>query len=125
MYLSNNKLPESIVIIGTDAFSNCTSLIIDDLYLPNLTTLGGAFFNCDVRKISNLGSITNVTGFQNNINLKSVVLPETITTIYSWAFGNCTSLTTINLPKTITTIEGQAFSNCTSLVIDELNLPNL
>lgn len=125
MYLPNNKLPESITTIDSLAFDGCTSLRIDELYLPNLKTINGGFERCDVRKITNLGSITTVSGFDNNANLTSVVLPETITTINYNAFNNCTSLTTINLPESITTIGSNSFSNCTSLVIDGLYLPNL
>ena len=125
MYLPNNKLPESITIIDSQAFNGCTNLRIDELYLPNLKTINGGFENCDVRKITNLGSITKVVGFQNNANLESVVLPETVTTIDYKAFSNCTSLTTINLPESVTTINSNSFGNCTSLVIDELYLPNL
>lgn len=125
MYLPNNKLPESITTIFENAFEGCTSLRIDELYLPNLKTINGGFESCDVRKITNLGSITKVAGFSNNVNLTSVVLPETVTTIGWKAFSNCTSLTTINIPESVTTIANQAFSNCTSLVIDELYLPNL
>ena len=125
MYLPNNKLPESITTIDSGAFDGCTNLRIDELYLPNLKTINGGFENCDVRKITNLGSITKVAGFANNANLESVVLPETLTTINNNAFSNCTSLTTINLPESVTTINGSSFGNCTSLVIDELYLPNL
>lgn len=125
MYLPNNKLPESITTIDSQVFDGCTNLRIDELYLPNLKTINGGFERCDVRKITNLGSITTVSGFDNNANLTSVVLPETITTINYNAFNNCTSLTTINLPESITTIGSNSFSNCTSLVIDGLYLPNL
>lgn len=125
MYLPNNKLPESITIIDEKAFEGCTRLRIDELYLPNLKTINGGFESCDIRKITNLGSITKVAGFSNNANLISVVLPETVTTIYDSAFADCTSLTTINIPETVTTIGYRTFNNCTSLVIDELYLPNL
>ena len=125
MYLPNNKLPESITTIDRQAFDGCTSLRIDELYLPNLKTINGEFDSCDIRKITNLGSITKVGGFSNNTNLISVVLPETVTTINGSAFTDCTSLTTINIPETVTTIGYRTFNNCTSLVIDELYLPNL
>ena len=125
MYLPNNKLPESITTINRQAFDGCTSLRIDELYLPNLKTINGGFDSCDIRKITNLGSITKVGGFSNNTNLISVVLPETVTTINGSAFTDCTSLTTINIPETVTTIGYRTFNNCTSLVIDELYLPNL
>ena len=125
MHLPNNKLPESITAIDSGAFDGCTSLEINELYLPNLQTFNGGFESCDVRKITNLGSISSVSGFSSNTNLESVILPETVTTIEQKAFNNCTSLTTINIPESVTTIGWRTFNNCTSLVIDELYLPNL
>jgi hypothetical protein len=56
--------------------------------------------------------------------LENVVLPNTLKTIGSYAFYNCTNLKTIDLPSTITTLNESIFLNCTKLEID-VNLPNL
>lgn len=77
--------------------------------------------------------------FKDNVKIKSVTLPNTITsiaytfkgctaletvifednstleTISNHAFDGCTSLTTINLPKTLKDINIMAFYNCKSL----------
>lgn len=42
-------------------------------------------------------------------SIKSVILPEGITAIGTWAFRNHTSLATVNLPSTLTNIGSQAF----------------
>lgn len=125
--LVNNTLPQSITTLSNNSvFDGCSNLVIDDLNLPNLTTLSNDCFNyTKVRKISNLGSITTVTGFRYCSELESVVLPETITTIDGNAFSDCLKLKSINIPETVTTIRPGIFNNCTSLVIDELYLPNL
>ena len=48
-------------------------------------------------------------------SLKSVVIPEGVTTIKSGAFWHCKSLAEVKLPSTLTTIEGFAFNDCQSL----------
>lgn len=76
-----------------------------------------------------LAAIPNSNGnfgfAQYATNLWKVVLPETLTSIGSYAFRGCTSLVDINLPETLTSIGNYAFGGCTSLEFDELNLPSL
>ena len=100
--LTTINLPETITTIGGAAFWECYSLVIDDLSLPNLTTLGdGAFRSTKIKKVSNLGNITQLeariydTGvFYGCTNLKVVVLPATLETLGSQysPFTGCTSL---------------------------------
>ncbi len=47
--------------------------------------------------------------------IHNLVIPNTVTTIRSHAFKNCTNLSTITIPSSVITIESQAFSGCTSL----------
>ena len=65
-----------------------------------------------------------VEGSDNKEIGGNVDIPETITyeghdysvtSIYSYAFRDCTKLTGINIPNSVTTIGGDAFSNCTGL----------
>ena len=71
-----------------------------DLILPShpngytLETLGGYSFN-------------------DNDQLISVVIPETVTTIGQNCFQDCTSLSSIVVPASVTSIERYAFSGCT------------
>lgn len=53
--------------------------------------------------------------WDNNIYLKTVVLPNTITTIKPGIFQYCTSLKTVVLPQSILNIDTSAFSGCTNL----------
>lgn len=145
--------PSSITAIGSNAFKGCTSLEIDNLALPNLTSIGkGAFMNVKIRRISDLGKLTYLTDagytFGDRNILEEIILPETMTEIYdnalykytaltnvtlpsslttikANAFNGCTALTNITLPSSLVTIEKNAFNNCTSLEIEDLSLPNL
>lgn len=60
-----------------------------------------------------------VKGIYNNAfrytRLTSVTLPNTITTIGSAAFGNCSRLSTITIPNSVTSIGDGAFEYCSEL----------
>ena len=53
--------------------------------------------------------------FMNCVNLTSVTLGTGLTEIGAQAFSGCTKLTSISLPASITTIGNNAFSGCTAL----------
>ena len=62
--------------------------------------------------------------FQNNKQIKNIILPETIKNINDNAFRN-SSLKSINLPTSIVKIGNNAFENCRNLILDTTTLPNL
>ena len=71
------------------------------------------------------GAAVNKIGkeaFSNYSNLKSVALPDGITSIGEKAFSNCSDLTSINIPDSVETIGAYAFENCTSL--PSIDLPD-
>ena len=53
--------------------------------------------------------------FYNCYNLKSVVIPDSVTSIGDYAFGYCYSLQSIDIPDSATNIGDYAFSYCYSL----------
>lgn len=98
----------SITTIKNSAFYSCESLVIEELSLPNLTTLEAyAFAGCKIGKIKNLGSITrledggqngSVFGFiDNNWNgiLTEVRLPGTLTYIGNYCFAHQPNLVSV------------------------------
>lgn len=117
-YLKNLKLPESLEYIGIAAFSGCTN-IAPSLIIPNNVSYiaGRAFEFC-----SSLESITlpnsiqvvrNAT-FSGCVSLKSIEIPDNITTIESFAFSSV-GATHINLGRNNKTIENGAFQDCKNL----------
>lgn len=62
--------------------------------------------------------------FQNNKQIKNIILPETIQNINDNAFRN-SSLESINLPTSVITIGNNAFDNCKNLKLDMTALPYL
>lgn len=59
-------------------------------------------------------SITS-SAFKDNVNLQSISLPNTITTIGENAFEGCVKLESITIPDSVTYIEDYAFNECSGL----------
>ena len=55
------------------------------------------------------------------LNIRSVIIPEGITTIGDVAFSGCKRLTEIKLPESLITIDDRAFAYCESLT--EITIP--
>ena len=116
-------IPETVVSIGRDAFTNTSIITID---IPESVKYIGmqAFHSCQ-----NLISVTVPKGvekleaavFYYCSNLATVTLQEGLTYIGEWAFGECDGLTEITLPKSLTHIAGEAFYNCD--LLESVNLP--
>ena len=58
---------------------------------------------------------------KNNLSGK-LVIPDSVTTIGSYAFCECTSLTSVTIPNSVTTIGDWAFAYCNSLT--SITIPN-
>lgn len=63
------------------------------------------------RRVSYIGN----SAFKSCKNMKSVVIPNTVTSIGKWAFAGCGSLESVTFPTSLSSIEAYAFVNCTSL----------
>ena len=55
-----------------------------------------------------------ITGVKDK-GIKSVVIPNGVTSIGNRAFSGCSSLTSITIPDSVTSIGREAFSDCSSL----------
>ena len=132
VFVDKTKITE----INASAFDTCSPLSLE-VDFPNLTELGAAAFNkcANIRKITNLGKITQIKGASNTgqtygdfyqcTSLEDVTLPNTLESIGIRSFYGCTAMTRCVFPSGIVKIGEQAFYNCTSLAFDHLNLPSL
>jgi hypothetical protein len=55
------------------------------------------------------------SAFEGNLNMTSVIIPDSVTSIGYLAFNFCTSLTNVTIGNNVTSIGDFAFANCASL----------
>lgn len=53
---------------------------------------------------------------KGRLDITSIKMPDTVTTIGNWAFANCKNMTSIQLSKNLTSIGEHAFQYCNQLV---------
>lgn len=59
--------------------------------------------------------IAKYNGSASELSIPSQIDGYTVTSIGSYAFEYCTSLKSITIPNSVTTIEQEAFNNCSNL----------
>lgn len=118
------NLPITLKSVPTGTFYNCTSLVIEDLSLPNLEILGkDAFYGVSIKKISNLGKITDISSTYDSTQgtlgrkdtIVSVVFPETLKTLGNSTLYGASNLTECILNEGLNVIHDNVFLNCISL----------
>lgn len=118
--LTSVSIPETVTELEYYAFKGCTSLTA--VTIPSgLTSAGslgnGAFSGCSALTIVQFGSgLASIPeALFEGTGLKTVTLPESVTSIGSWAFANCAKLEQVSFPAGLTSIDLSAFENCTAL----------
>ncbi len=126
--LTSIEIPNSVTSIGSYTFSDCSSLT--SITIPNSVTSisSSAFSGC-----SSFASITVEEGnavydSRNSCNAivetasntlllgcKSTTIPNSVTSIGSYAFYWCTGLTSVTIPNSVTSIGNNAFYGCEKL----------
>ena len=79
----------------------------------------GACFDTEIEIPKRIGGyeVTAISGFTGfNPNIKSVTIPNSVTSIGYRAFNGCESLASVTIPSSVTSIGGFAFDGCRSLV---------
>ena len=113
--LETLTVPANVEEIGDQVFINNKSLLRVDYQAPVLSNY--IFSDCTaLERITLSGSIKEIPeyAFANNTSLIKLVFPETLETLGSSAFQNCTSLKSIELPEGTTTIHS-SFRNCSGI----------
>jgi len=115
------EIPATVTSIGASAFSGCG---VKSVILPptKISYYGPAFFGCDSLVIATT-PCSNDGGdiFSGCNNLRTIIVPEGVTTIKDGAFYQLGSMTKITLPSTLTSIGTHAFYNCINL--DSIAIP--
>ena len=129
--LTSVTIPNSVTTIGVGAFDGCRSLTSIDVASGNLnySSKDGVLFDKNKSTLIQYpignkrteytipNSVTTIGSyaFDDCSNLTSVTIPNSVTTIGSYAFDDCSNLTSVTIPNSVTTIGKYAFSDCSGL----------
>lgn len=121
--LKSIVIPNSVTSMGTAAFKGCISLT--DVRFQtnadgtvNLKTIPTQCFRyCPFTSIEIPEGITTIgdEAFQFNFYLKTMKLPNTLTTIGTHFLCDAKSITTLTIPASVNYIDGAAFHGCENL----------
>ena len=109
-FLTSITIPEGVTSIGGSAFSGCSSLT-----KTNYT--GDIAGWCDIKFVGNLANPIHYSHnfYINDVKIKDLVIPNSVDSIYDYAFYGCSSLTSVIIPNSVTSIGAEAFSDCSSI----------
>jgi len=107
--LASIDIPASVTSIDSDAFRNCTSLASITVDSNN------AYYSSDERGVLFNKNKTTLIQYPAGNSATSYDIPDSVTSIGSYAFSYCTSLASIDIPDSVTSIGKYAFFDCTSL----------
>ena len=126
----NNTAEGAYLNISSYAFDNCDALVRVDLPVQLKTIGERGFGDNDSLETVNFAKGTDFTlynddgtikantlyaAFINDTALKSIVMPEGITSTGYLACGGCTSLEYVYIPASCKALDGEAFNNCKAL----------
>lgn len=116
--LTGITIPDSVTYVGSNAFSSCYG--IKTAKMPTLAIHAMNKFNLETVKLTS-GDTIGDNAFRYCEKLKSIVLPDGITSIGDSAFTYCRELISINLPDSVTYIGSSAFQGCS--MFESINIP--
>ena len=129
--LTSVTIPNSVTSIGSSAFNSCSGLI--KVEINSSSIIGKAFtstsnvkniFGSQVKEYIIGNSVTSIgsNAFYDCSGLTSVTIPNSVTSIGSSAFRGCISLTSVTIPNSVTDIKYETFFGCESLT--SVTIPN-
>ena len=115
------EIPKSVSYIGNRAFSGCspTQLVWNARNCGSI----GSMTTSNITQVT-IGSEVEVlpNQFVKGSQIASVDIPNSVTTVGSYAFYQCSDLTNVTIPNSVTTIGNYAFGNCSGLM--SVSIPN-
>lgn len=134
-HLTSITIPNSLTSIGYNAFYDCPGLesiivesgnaVYDSRNNCNAiieSTTNKLILGCKNSTIPNSVTSIGSSAFSNCTGLTSFVIPEGVTSIEEYAFWRCSDLTSVTISESVTGIGNSAFHHCSSLTsITSLN----
>ena len=107
---------DSAVSVTTDSAVSVTNFDVDDFDSSTGTITGYNGSDSEVVipseingvKVTSIGDWT--FGYSNNL-MRSITIPNSVTSIGNYAFAGCSSLTSITISNSVTSIGGHSFSS--------------
>ena len=110
------SIPNSVKYISEGAFYYCSKLT--SVHISDLAAWCRIAF--DYSNANPLSYARNL--YLNGTLVTDLVIPNSVTTIGSYAFWGCSSLTSVTIPSSVTSIGSSAFNGCSSLT--SITIPN-
>lgn len=106
--LTSIALPKSVLTVDPTAFIACNEMtqILVDAENPNLCSIDGVLFSKDKKSL-----LIFPWGKSSN----EYFIPDGVLTIETKAFYNCLNVFSVRIPKSVTTLKDYAFGNCNGL----------
>ena len=115
--LTSITIPNSVTSIGSYAFSGCSSLPIENnLRYADTYLVEAVDKTLSTYSIKEGTKWIGSTAFSDCSSLKSITIPNSVTSIGQSAFRNCKQLNSIKIPDSVKYIGYWAFAHCDQLI---------
>ena len=126
-YSSNDGKTASVIRSSVTCPDNVvipSNVIYDNIYYIVTKIDGSAFSWSSIKSIDIPNSVTSIgnSAFAYCSGLTSIKIPNSVTSIGNSAFAYCSGLTSIEIHNSVTAIGNHAFNNCTGLT--SIEIPN-
>ena len=128
IYYTFDSMSETVAVTRGLGYSGDVTIPSSVAYNGNsysVTSIGFyAFGNCNLTSVTIPNSVTSIEtwAFKDCSGLTSITIPNSVTSIGEEAFEFCSGLTSITIPNSVTSIGERAFSSCSSLT--SVTIPN-